>query len=288
MTTVIEALELGTSALIEAGQPVPRLDAQVLLGHVLQVDRATLIASSGEPLTAEQERQYHQLLERRKHGEPVAYLVGHKEFYGLDFYIDKRVLIPRPETELLVEAAIKIVRALLATGQTPVLADIGTGSGIIPITIAVQVPELPYLYASDISSEALEVARINCQRHSVEQRVRLVHSDLLSALPEPLDIITANLPYVGTDEMEILAPDVLDYEPHLALFSGTQGLDLLERFFKEAQQSGKLKEHAVLLLEIGYQQRERLVHLLSNLWPQASVTFEEDFAGWDRLLKVVL
>jgi release factor glutamine methyltransferase len=228
------------------------------------------------------------LLERRKRGEPLAYLVGHKEFFGHDFYVDKRVLIPRPETELLVEAAIKIVRALLANGLTPVLADIGTGSGIIPITIAVQVPDLPYLYASDISSEALEVAHINCQRHSVEQRVRLVHSDLLSALPEPLDILTANLPYVGTDEKEILAPDVLGYEPHLALFSGTQGLDLLERYFKEAQQSGKLKEHAVLLLEIGYQQRERLVHLLSNLWPQSSVTFEKDYAGWDRLLKVVL
>lgn len=288
MTTVIEAIESGTSALIEAGQPVPRLEAQVLLGHVLQVDRAMLIASPGLPLSVEQERQYRQLLERRRRGEPVAYLVGHKEFFGLDFYVDKRVLIPRPETELLVEAAITIVRASLATGLAPVLADIGTGSGIIPITIAVQVPDLPYLYASDIASEALEVARINCQRHSVEQRVRLVHGDLLSALPEPLDILTANLPYVGTGEMEILAPDVLDYEPHLALFSGEQGLDLLERFFKEAQQSGKLKEHAVLFLEIGYQQREPLVQSLSDLWPQASVTFEKDYAGWDRLLKVVL
>src|SRR5437763_12975805 len=154
-------------ALAQADQPAPRLDAQLLLGYVLNVDRATLYAYPERLLTPQQEEQFHLLLERRKRGEPVAYLVGNKDFFGLDFYVDKRVLIPRPETELLVEAAIKIVRALLATGLTPVLADIGTGSGIIPITIAVQVPDLPYLYASDISSEALEVARINCQRHSV-------------------------------------------------------------------------------------------------------------------------
>src|SRR5438067_1735819 len=288
MTTIKDALEQGMSALAQAGESGSRLDAQVLLGHVLNVDRATLYTYPERLLTGEQEEQFHLLLERRKRGEPVAYLVGHKEFFGLDFLVDKRVLIPRPETELLVEVALNSIRAMLDAGHTPLFADIGTGSGAIPITLAVQEPRLPYLYATDISAEALEVARINCQRHSIEQRVRLLHSDLLSALPEPLDIITANLPYVGTDEMEILAPDVLDYEPHLALFSGTQGLDLLERFFKEAQQSGKLKEHAVLLLEIGYQQRERLAHLLSNLWPQASVTFEKDFAGWDRLLKVVL
>ncbi|OLD63637.1 MAG: protein-(glutamine-N5) methyltransferase, release factor-specific [Chloroflexi bacterium 13_1_20CM_50_12] len=288
MTTILEALELGTSALAAAGQPVPRLDAQVLLGHVLHVDRVTLIAYPENPLTPEQERHYGQLLERRKRGEPVAYLVGHKEFFGLDFFVDQRVLIPRPETEQLVEAALKIIRVALAAGMKPVVADIGTGSGIIPITIAVQEPRLPYLYASDVSPDALEVARINCRRHSVEERVRLLSSDLLTDLPEPSDILTANLPYVGTDEMELLTPEVRAYEPQLALFSGNQGLDLLQRFFTEARHSGKLKEHAVLLLEIGYQQREKLIHLLSNLWPLASVSFEKDYAGWDRLLKVVL
>src|SRR6266702_8443132 len=237
MTTIKDALDHAMSTLAQADQPASRLDAQVLLGYVLNVDRARLYAYPERLLTQQQEEQFHLLLERRKRGEPVAYLVGHKEFFGLDFLVDKRILIPRPETELLVEGALNSIRAMLDAGQTPLVADIGTGSGAIPITLAVQEPRLPYLYATDISAEALEVARINCQRHSVEQRVRLVHSDLLSALPEPLDIITANLPYVGTDEMEILARDVLDYEPHLALFSGTQGLDLLERFFKEAQQS---------------------------------------------------
>jgi release factor glutamine methyltransferase len=288
MTTIKDALEHAMSTLAQADQPAPRLDAQVLLGHVLNVDRARLYAYPERLLTPEQEEQFHLLLERRKRGEPVAYLVGHKEFFGLDFLVDKRVLIPRPETELLVEVALNSIRAMLDAGQTPLVADIGTGSGAIPITLAVQEPRLPYLYATDISAEALEVARINCQRHSVEQRVRLLHGDLLSPLPEPVDVLTANLPYVGTGEMDMLAPDVRAYEPHLALFSGTQGLDLLYRFFTEAQQSGKLKEHALLLLEIGYQQREPLKRLLSELWPQATVTFAKDFSGWDRLLKVRL
>lgn len=288
MTTILEALELATSALTKVGLSAARLDAQVLLGHVLQVDRVTLIAYPEKPLTAEQERHYYQLLERRKRSEPVAYLIGHKEFFGLDFFVDQRVLIPRPETEQLVEAALKVIRVSLAAGLQPVVADIGTGSGVIPITIAVQEPRLLYLYASDVSSDALEVARINCRRHYVEGRVRLLSSDLFIALPEPIDVLTANLPYIGTDEMDIVAPEVRAYEPHLALFSGNRGLDLIQRFFTEALHSNKLKEHAVLLLEIGYQQRETLLHVLNNLWPHASVSFEKDYAGWDRLLKVVL
>jgi len=288
MTTIKDALEHAMSTLAQADQPASRLDAQVLLGYVLNVDRARLYAYPERLLTPQQEEQFHLLLERRKRGEPVAYLVGHKEFFGLDFLVDKRVLIPRPETELLVEVALNSIRAMLDAGHTPLVTDIGTGSGAIPITLAVQEPRLPYLYATDISAEALEVARINCQRHSVEQRVRLLHGDLLSPLPEPVDVLTANLPYVGTGEMDMLAPDVRAFEPHLALFSGTHGLDLLYRFFTEAQQSGMLKEHALLLLEIGYQQREPLKRLLSELWPQATVTFAKDFSGWDRLLKVRL
>src|SRR5438876_8974695 len=219
MTTIKDALEHAMSTLAQADQPAPRLDAQVLLGHVLNVDRARLYAYPERLLTPEQEEQFHLLLERRKRGEPVAYLVGHKEFFGLDFLVDQRVLIPRPETELLVEAALSSLRSLLAAGHTPLVADIGTGSGVIPITLAVQEPRLPYLYASDISPGALDVAYLNCLRHHVEQRVRLLHGDLLAPLPEPIDILTANLPYVGTDELDELAPGVRAYEPYLALFS---------------------------------------------------------------------
>ncbi|HYU71761.1 MAG TPA: HemK/PrmC family methyltransferase, partial [Ktedonobacteraceae bacterium] len=142
MTTIKDALEQAMSTLAQADQPAPRLDAQVLLGHVLNVDRARLYAYPERLLTPEQEEQFHLLLERRKRGEPVAYLVGHKEFFGLDFLVDKRILIPRPETELLVEGALNSIRAMLDAGQTPLVADIGTGSGAIPITLAVQEPRL--------------------------------------------------------------------------------------------------------------------------------------------------
>src|SRR5579859_972146 len=227
MTTIRQALEQGTGSLTQAGRENARLDAQVLLSHTLQVERSVLYAYPERILTPEQEQQFFTLIERRSRGEPVAYLTGHKEFYGLDFLVDKRVLIPRPETELLVEAALNISRQMLEAGHTPIVADIGTGSGVIPVTLAVLEPRLPYLYATDASSDALEVAYLNCQLHHVEHRVRLLQGDLLAPLPEPVNILTANLPYVGTDEMNELAADVQAYEPYLALFSGAEGLDLL-------------------------------------------------------------
>ncbi len=288
MTTIRQALEQGTLTLTQAGQVDARLDSQVLLSHILQVERSVLFAYPERALSLEQEQQFLSLIERRSRGEPVAYLTGHKEFFGLDFLVDQRVLIPRPETELLVEAALKVCRQMLAAKRTPIVADIGTGSGVIPVTLAVLEPRLPYLYASDISADALNVAYLNSLRHHVEHRVRLLHGDLLVPLPEPIDILTANLPYVGTDEMDDLAPDVRAYEPHLALFSGPNGLDLLRRFFMELHGSGKLAEGAVLLLEIGYRQREPLTSMLHEIWPQAQVTFTKDYAGWDRVLQVTL
>lgn len=284
--TIRDLLEQGTRALIEAGQSSARLDARVLLSHVLGVAATMFYAYPEREVSAEQERQFLSLVERRAHSEPVAYLVGHKEFYGLDFVVDKHVLIPRPETELLVEAALENIRGRLNACQVPIVADIGTGSGAIPITLAVEEPRLPYLYATDISPEALGVARLNCKRHAVEQRIRLLQGNLVEPLPEAVDIITANLPYVGTDEMDVLAPDVLAYEPHLALFSGSSGLDLLQRFLRAVRQSGILKKGGCMFLEIGYAQKEPLTHLLSELWPSAVVAWKKDYAGWDRLLQV--
>jgi release factor glutamine methyltransferase len=255
---------------------------------VLDVERPLLYAYPEREVTPQQAERYLSLIERRVQGEPVAYLTGHKEFYGLDFSVDNRVLIPRPETELLVEAALVAAREKLSHGENPIIADIGTGSGAIPVTLAVQEPRLPYLYATDISADALAVARLNAERHHVESRIRFLQGDLLAPLPEPVAIITANLPYIGTGEMSGLAPDVRAYEPHLALFSGPEGLDLLERFLGEARRPGVLKEHAVLLLEIGYRQREALTRLVRSLWPHASITFQKDYTGWDRLLQVVL
>src|SRR6266852_6875611 len=140
MSTIKDALEYAVGKLEHEGQKSALLDAQVLLGHVLDVDRATLYTYPERALTSEQEQQFFQLIERRERGEPVAYLTGHKEFYGLDFLVDRRVLIPRPETEFLVETALGLLRNILSTGRVPVIADIGTGSGVIPITLAVQEP----------------------------------------------------------------------------------------------------------------------------------------------------
>ena len=265
-----------------------RLETQVLLSHIMHVDRSFLFAYPERLLSPEQEQQFLALIERRNNGEPTAYLVGHQEFYGLDFLVNQHVLIPRPETELLVEVALQACRTMLTSGRTPIVADIGTGSGAIPITLAIEEPRLPYLYASDISRDALAVAFLNCQRHGVADRVRLLHGDLLAPLPEPVDVVTANLPYVGTNEMDIVEPDVRDYEPHLALFSGPNGLDLLWRFLMEVQQTNKLKDGAILVLEIGYQQREPLTHMLEELLPGSRAVFKKDYAGWDRVLHVAL
>ncbi|HJT57954.1 MAG TPA: peptide chain release factor N(5)-glutamine methyltransferase [Ktedonobacteraceae bacterium] len=301
MMTISTALAQGTYLLTKAnlqtgdheGRPygddrVARLETQVLLSHVLHVDRSFLFAYPEHLLSPEQELQFLVLIERRKNGEPTAYLIGHQEFYGLEFLVDQRVLIPRPETELLVEVALQACRTMLASGRIPIVADIGTGSGAIPITLAIEEPRLPYLYASDISSDALAVASLNCQRHDVADRVRLLQGDLLAPLPEPVDVVTANLPYVGTDEVDIVEPGVRDYEPHLALFSGPNGLDLLWRFLVEVQQTNKLKSGAILVLEIGYQQREPLASMLQELLPGARAVFKKDYGGWDRVLHVAL
>ena len=288
MTTIHQALEQATLTLAQVDQTNARLDARILLSHTLHTERNFLYANPEHMLTSEQLQRYQALIERRLRGEPVAYLIGHKEFYGLDFLVDKRVLIPRPETELLVEAALDATRKMIDAGRTPIVADIGTGSGAIPITLTVFEPRLPYLYASDISADALDVAYLNCLRHHVEDRVRLLHGDLLAPLPEPVDLLTANLPYIGTDELEEIPPDVRAYEPHLALFSGPLGLDLMLRFFQELQHSRKLKEGTILFLEIGYRQHEALTSILQQIWPQAILTFTKDLAGWNRVLQVTL
>jgi release factor glutamine methyltransferase len=288
MTTIQQALEKAILSLAQADQSNARLDAQILLSHTLHAERSFLYAYPEQVLTSEQEQQYQTLIERRLRGEPIAYLTGHKEFYGLDFLVDKRVLIPRPETELLVDAALNACRKMFETGRTPIVADIGTGSGAIPVTLAVLEPRLPYLYACDISIDALAVASLNCQRHHVEDRVRLLQGDLLAPLPESVDVLTANLPYVGTDELEDLPLDVRAYEPHLALLSGPVGLDLMLRFFQELQHPQKLKEGATVLFEIGYRHHEVLTSRLQEVLPHATLTFTKDFAGWNRVLHVTL
>lgn len=290
MTTIRAALETAVHRLthrrLEPPVENPRLDAQVLLSHVLGTERSYLYMYPEHRLDPAQQARWHALLTRREQGEPVAYLLGHKAFYGLDFSVDRRVLIPRPETELLVETALSICQRRLAQGQVPLVADIGTGSGAISISIAVHAPALPSLYATDISPGALEVARLNRLHHQVLDRLQLLQGDLLAPLPEAVDLLLANLPYVGTSEQDTMSPDILHYEPHLALFSGPDGLDLLERLLRQAGRGAMLRAGAVLLLEIGYRQRAPLTRLARAIWPQARISCLSDYAGWDRILQI--
>src|SRR5690242_10265173 len=208
MATIREALSAARARLRAAEISSADLDAAVLLGHVMGADRAMLYAHPERALTPEEQATFEVLLARRLQGEPVAYLIGHKEFMGLDFLTDRRALIPRPETELLVEMALSEVRRRSASALADLrVADIGTGSGAIAIALAALEPRLPLIYATDISAEALALAAENARRLGVVSRLRLFQGDLLEPLPEPVDLLLGNLPYIADTEDVILAPD---------------------------------------------------------------------------------
>ena len=255
------------------------LEAELLLRHTLHINRAGLYAEPEGALTSQQEADFWNKIERRVKGMPSAYITGVREFYGLEFYVDDSVLIPRPETELLVEKAIEITRNY----SSPVIADIGTGCGAIAISLAVNLPQA-FLFAADISQKSLDTARRNCERHDVERRVRLYVGDLLEPLREPVDIIVANLPYVRTADLP--AVNTNGYEPHLALDGGEDGLDVIRRLCTQVDR--KLKPDGSLLLEIGMGQREEVVNLLHALFSLAPISVIPDLTGIDRVLCMTL
>jgi release factor glutamine methyltransferase len=262
------------------------LDAQLLLAHVTGLARTTILAYPERPLAPEDAERYAALVTRRVAREPVAYLTGHREFMGLDFLADARALIPRPETELLVEAALAEVHARLAepTLPAPVVADIGVGSGAIAVALARLEPRLATIYATDISADALALARENAQRLDVAERMRFLEGNLLLPLPEPVDILLANLPYVAPRAAPTLSDDVRRYEPPLALYGDDDGLGHLRRLF--AQMSTRLKPGATIMLEFGYDQRAAIVALAQTTFPMADIRITADYAGWDRLVVI--
>lgn len=276
-----EALQLALEWLrAEEASESSELDARVLLGYVTGAGRATLLAYPERALTEEQARAFAGLVERRAAREPVAYLVGRREFMGMEFLTDARALIPRPETELLVEAALKEIRRRLDAGAMPMVADIGTGSGAIAVSVAALEPRLTRVYATDVSADALALAGENARRLGMAERVTLLQGDLLEPLPERVDVLLANLPYVAPRDAETLARDVRAYEPSLALYGADDGLGHLRRLFSQA--SGHLKPHATLFLEFGYDQRSAVVALARETFPGCDVTVGADYAGWDR------
>jgi release factor glutamine methyltransferase len=278
-----ETLRWGEQALSKSVLDSPRLDAEILLTHALGITRAQLHAHPQSRLSPAELTSYRQLIERRTLHEPVAYIVGHKEFYGLDLLVDDRVLIPRPETELLVEKAIEMSKQRPVDIKQLLVADIGTGSGAIAVSLAMHLPQA-VVYATDASPEALEVAASNCRRHRVEDRVHPLQGHLLEPLPEPVDLIAANLPYVSEVELAQLPPEMNLYEPREALNGGPDGLDHIRHLL--AQAKGHLKPGGVVLLEIGATQGEAVVALTKRHFPAARVEIMQDYAGLDRVVMV--
>ena len=284
--SVREAVLWGARVLEQHGCDSPRLDAELLLAHALGLSRARLLAQFDRALSPAELARYRQLIERRRAHEPVAYIVGHQEFYGLDFYVDRRVLIPRPETELLVEKAIELAGKVgdRGYGLYPLtLADVGTGSGAIAVSLAVHLPQAT-IYALDSSAEALEVAVRNVRRHGVEGRVHLLRGDLLSPLPEPVDLIVANLPYVSEEELAELPPEIRCYEPLSALDGGPDGLRHIRRLLAQAREY--LRSHGAVILEIGATQSKAVAELARRHFPTAEIEIARDYGGLDRVVIV--
>jgi len=255
------------------------LEAEILLREVLEKTRVELYLDLDSELSPQQYNAYRVLVRRRCHDEPTAYILGRREFYGRDFLVDNRVLVPRPETELLVEKAIEFARDY----EAPLLADVGTGCGAIAIVLALEIPEST-VYATDVSADALIVARKNCDKHDAGRRVRLLKGDLLDVLPEPVDIITANLPYVR--EADLPRTGTVSAEPRLALDGGVEGLGQVRQLCHQAGK--KLRPLGHLLLEVGQGQAGAVAILLRGLFPGARLEIIPDLSGIERLVSLSL
>lgn len=273
--------------LAAAGCDTPRLDAEVLLAYVLGTDRAGLHLHWREPLAPADADRLAGLVARRAAHEPVAYLIGERAFYDVDLYVDRHVLIPRPETEHLVEEALAWTAAYspAAPGGTDHawrLADVGTGSGALAVVLGRRLPGA-HVWAVDRSPAALAVAARNVARYGLEGRVLPLCGDLLAPLAGPLDLVLANLPYVRRDEVPTLQRDVAAYEPRLALDGGADGLDLIRRLLPQAAE--RLARPGLLLLEIDPRQAPTAAALALAALPGASVAVLRDYSGRERVVR---
>ncbi len=276
--TVREVLSWTTDRFSQVGLESARLDAEVLLAHALDVQRVGLYIDLDRPLDDAERDRYRGLVSRRLQREPVAYLVGEREFWSRPFDVDARVLVPRPETETLVEQALVALRDFTA----PRVLDVGTGSGIIAVTLAAERPDARVV-ATDLSADALEVAAANVARHEVE--VTLHVGDLFEALPSqepPFGLIAANLPYVAMAERDSLQPELL-VEPAGALFAEDGGLAVVKRLVR-AVSAHLERPGGVLMLEVGLGQTREVAQLLMDAGISDGVTVHRDLAGLERVV----
>lgn len=278
--TVAAALTWARQTLARTPAAEP-LDGPVLLAHVLGCDRAALLAHPERSLTPEQAATFRALIARRTEGVPVAYLTGRRAFFDLELLITPDVLIPRPETEGLVELALDWARGRVGRLR---IVDVGTGSGAIALALARHLPRAQ-VWAVDLSFAALRVARANAARHGLGERVHFAQADLLAAcggLTPPFDLIVANLPYIPADAL--LDLPVARHEPRLALDGGPEGLTLIRRLIAQAPRV--LAANGLLLMEIEATQGERVTTIAAQAFPDAAIQVYQDYAGLPRVLRV--
>jgi release factor glutamine methyltransferase len=254
-----------------------RLDAQTLLLHMIGKDRAWLLTHPDEEFGGCKSIGYSQMIERRAAGEPIQYITGECEFFGLPFRVNREVLIPRPETEHLVEKVLE----LAADFTQPRIVDVGTGSGAIAVALAHKLPNAE-VTAIDLSSAALQVAKGNSERNSEAVRIRFLEGDLLAPVAgEQFDFVVSNPPYVANGDRELLAAEVREHEPELALFAGSHGLDIYRRLAPAAYEA--VAPNAVVLFEIGYGQADAIAQLLRAAGFK-DIQFTKDLQGIDRVI----
>ncbi|OFV99041.1 MAG: protein-(glutamine-N5) methyltransferase, release factor-specific [Acidobacteria bacterium RIFCSPLOWO2_02_FULL_61_28] len=279
-----EALEQGVDLLEQGGVPSPRITAEVLLMHAARCDRAHLYAHPERELAEVEWIHYGRYLHERLQGKPTQYITGHQEFWGLDFLVNPSVLIPRPETELLVEATLTLARLQFPSGTELNIADVGTGSGCIAVALAKELPPAR-IYALDQSLEALETARRNAARLGVGQRISFLLSNLLEVgsgevLPS-LQMVVSNPPYVSERDRAGLMREVRDFEPAQALFAGESGSDVYARLIPQASRA--LCPGGYIALELGYDAQEKVGSLLSaEKWED--IEWQRDLAGIVRVV----
>ena len=267
---------------LSAVSDTPRGEAEVLLTHVVGSSRETLLAHPERLLTRTEATQYGDLIRERAAGQPLPHLIGAVEFYGVDLMVTPEVLIPRPETEVLVDLALERCSTRMAPST---IVDVGTGCGCIAIALALHLPEA-VIYAIDISPPALAVARRNAEELGVDNAIRFIVGDLLERRPGPVDLIVSNPPYVSADEWAALPGSIRYHEPRLALNGGPDGLDVIRRLVSQSQ--GLLKPRGALLIEIGAHQGQAAREIAGTFFPQDGVAIRvhPDLAGRDRVLEV--
>ncbi len=294
MSTVRDLLRDAGEQLTASGSPSPRLDAELLLGSAIGADRTAILAHPDAPVGADAETAFRASLARRVAGEPVAYIRGFKEFHGLAFSVDRRALIPRPETERLVDLAVATVMSRLAAGARPAgtpplrIADIGTGSGAIAIALIAALrargaaADVTVL-ATDVSPEALDLARENAAAHAVADHLSFEAADLLPDGVDRFDLVLANLPYVRRDVVPGL-PVAASFEPVIALDGGADGLEVIGALLDRLSQA--LVPDGVALLEIGADQADAISALVGERLPGWRCAVEMDLAGLPRVARV--